>query len=132
MTRLGVADELPESARRARVGYRALAWIFAACVLLQVFLVGMELFEATHDETLHRDFAYMYGWLLPGLLVLAKVGRLSAGLFAATLLLLVLYALQTMLPALSEQLPVLGPLHAVNAMALFGLGVVLARRAERA
>lgn len=119
----------PDIAQRARTAYRWIAWLFAACVLLQVFLVGMELFEATADPSLHRNFAYLYGWLLPVLLVLAKVGRMSPRLFAATVVLLVLYAVQTILPALSKELPILGPLHAINALALFGLGVLLAHRA---
>ena len=121
----------PDLALRARAGYRLVAWLFAACVLVQVFLVGMELFEATADESLHRNFAYVYGWLLPVLLLLAKLGRMSTGLFAGTVLLLVLYAVQTILPALSKAVPVLGPLHAINALALFGLGVFLAQRAAR-
>lgn len=123
--------DAPTLALRARAAYRWVAWLFAACVLVQVFLVGMELFEATSDASLHRNFAYLYGWLLPVLLVLAKVGRLSSRMFAGTAVLLVLYAVQTILPALSKAIPVLGPLHAINALALFGLGVFLAQRAAR-
>ena len=114
---------------RARRVYSALAWLFAACVVVQVFLLGLELFEAGVDSSLHRDFSYVYGWLLPAMLLLARVGRLGARVLGLSGLLLVLYALQTLMPAFAEALPLLGPLHAVNALLLFGLGVFLARRA---
>lgn len=113
---------------RARRGYVWLAWLFAACVVLQVFLLGLEVFEAGADPTLHRDFAYIYGWLLPVMLVLARIGRLAAGMLVLTAILLVLYAAQTVMPAFAAGLPLLGPLHAVNTLVLFGLGIFLARR----
>lgn len=112
----------------ARRGYVWLAWLFAGCVVVQVFLLGLELFDAGAPATLHRDFAYLYGWLLPGMLLLARLGRLAAGMIILTALLLVLYAVQTVMPAFTAGLPLLGPLHAINALALFGLGVLLARR----
>jgi hypothetical protein len=115
----------------ARRGYVWLAWLFAACVVVQVFLLGLELFDASAPATLHRDFAYLYGWLLPGMLLLARIGRLAAGMLVLTAFLLVLYAVQTVMPALASGLPLLGPLHAINALVLFGLGIFLARRGAR-
>ena len=121
--------ELQPRVIQARRGYVWLAWLFAACVVVQVFLLGLEVFEAGADPTLHRDFAYIYGWLLPGMLLLGRVGRLTVGMLALTVFLLVLYAVQTIMPAFAEGIPLLGPLHAVNAVVLFGVGVLLARRA---
>jgi uncharacterized membrane protein len=124
-------DQDSKNARTARSIYRALAWIFAACVLIQVFLVGMDLFGATHDPALHRNFAYIYGWLVPVMLLLARIGKLPSRLVALTVLLLVLYAVQTVLPGFTKQFPFLGPLHVVNAFVLFGLGLILGQRAGR-
>ena len=107
------------------------AWLFAACVLVQVFLVGLDVFGATHDPGLHRTFAYIYGWLIPVMLVLARVGNLPTRLVALTAVLLFLYAVQTVLPGFTREWPILGPLHVVNAFALFGLGLFLAHRAGR-
>jgi len=126
-----IEDQQSPTVRNARLGYRALAWLFAGCVLVQVFLVGMDVFGATHDPALHRNFAYIYGWLLPIMLLLARVGRLPARMAGLTVLLLVMFAVQTVLPGFTKQFPFLGPLHVLNAFAMFGLAIVLARRAGR-
>lgn len=126
-----IEDQASPNVRNARSAYRWLAWLFAACVLIQVFLVGMDLFGATHDPALHRNFAYIYGWLLPAMLLLARVGRLSTRIVWLTVLLLLLFAVQTILPGFTEQWPFLGPLHVINAFAMFGLAIVLASRASR-
>jgi hypothetical protein len=124
-----IDDQQSPTVRNARTGYRALAWLFAGCVLVQVFLVGMDVFGATHDPALHRNFAYIYGWLLPIMLLLTRIGRLPARMAGLTVLLLVMFAVQTVLPGFTKQFPFLGPLHVINAFAMFGLAIVLARRA---
>jgi hypothetical protein len=126
-----IDDQLSPTARNARLAYRATAWLFSACVLFQVFLVGMDLFGATHDPSLHRNFAYIYGWLIPVMLVLARVGRLSAAIMGLTFLLLALFAVQTVLPGFTKQFPILGPLHVINAFAMFGLSIFLGMRVGR-
>lgn len=116
----------PERARRIFVW---LALAFSACVVIQVFLLGLQVFGAvSSDSGLHRDFAYLYGWLLPLMLIIGRIGRVTPPTLVLTGLALVLYALQTVLPAFIKQLPVLGPLHAINALVLFGLGLWLAQR----
>jgi hypothetical protein len=126
-----VAAHDRSNVRSARSVYRVLAWLFAVCVLIQVFLVGMDVFGATHDPALHRNFAYIYGWLLPVMLLLGRPARLPARMVGWTALLLVLFAVQTVLPGFTKQWPFLGPLHVLNAFAMFGLAVYLAVRAGR-
>ena len=46
-----------------------------------------------------------------------------------SLLLLVLYVVQTTLPQAKATFPAIAALHPVNALALLALGVILARRA---
>jgi hypothetical protein len=41
----------------------------------------------------------------------------------------VLFAAQTVLPSLRDQVPMLAALHTVNALAIFAIGIVIARRA---
>ena len=52
---------------RARTGaYTALgvvAWLFAACIIVQVFLAGMGVFDGPERFETHRDFGYLFGWL---------------------------------------------------------------------
>jgi hypothetical protein len=112
----------------ARLGFLAGAWLFVACVVVQVFLVGLDVF-ARLDGGVHRDFAYLYGWLVPVLVLLSGAARVSTGTRSLTLLLLVLFAAQTVLPSLRDQVPILAALHPVNALAIFGIGIVIARRA---
>jgi hypothetical protein len=111
----------------ARLGFVVATWLFVACVVLQVFLVGLDVF-AKLGGSVHRDFAYVYGWLSPLLVLLAAVARVPRSLRTLTLVLLLLFAAQTVLPSLKDQLPWLAAFHTLNALAIFGLAVTLARR----
>jgi mercuric ion transport protein len=110
----------------ARLAYLGAAWVFLACLVVQLFLVGLDLFEALGDASVHREFAYLYGWLAPALVLLAGVGRLPGRRVALTALLLVLFAVQTYLPSLADRAPLLAAFHAVNALAIFWLTLHLA------
>lgn len=114
----------------ARLAFLAGAWLFVVCIIVQVFLVGLDIFTEMEGDV-HRDFAYLYGWLVPLLVLLAGAARVPAGTRSLTLLLLVLFAAQTVLPSLRDQLPLLAALHAVNALAIFAIGIVVARRATQ-
>ena len=108
------------------VAFGTLAWVFVACLMVQLFLVGLDAFEVTNDSTFHREFAYLYGWLAPLLVLLAAVGRLPAIKRVQAALLLILFAVQTYLPTLAEEAPMLAAVHAVNALAVTWLAVHLA------
>jgi len=114
----------------ARLGFVVGAWLFVVCVVVQVFLVGLDIF-AKLGGSIHRDFAYLYGWLAPILVLLAGAARAPTATRSLTLVLLVLFAVQTVLPSLRDQLPVLAGLHSVNALAIFALAIVVARRATQ-
>jgi hypothetical protein len=114
-------------AELARIAYQALAWMFVACLVVQIFLVGLDLFKVIGTEAgVHRAFAYTYGWLAPILVLLAVAGRLPRHRLWLTMLLLILFALQTYLPTLRDRAPWLAAFHAVNALLLFWLAVHLA------
>jgi hypothetical protein len=112
----------------ARLGFVTGAWLFLVCLLIQVFLVGLDIF-ADLGGSIHRDFAYLYGWLAPILVLLAGAARVQSATRSLTIVLLVLFAVQTVLPSLREQFPVIAALHPVNALAIFALTIVVARRA---
>jgi hypothetical protein len=111
-----------------RLGFLLASWLFVACVLVQVLLVGLDIF-AKADASLHRNFAYLYGWLAPALVLLAGTARVPTSTRTMTLVLLVLFAVQTVLPSLKDQFPVLAAFHTVNALAIFALGMTIACRA---
>jgi hypothetical protein len=112
----------------ARVGFAVGAWLFVVCVLIQIFLVGLDIF-AKLGGSIHRDFAYVYGWLAPVLVLLSRTRGVPRRTQVLTLVLLLLFAVQTVLPSLREQFPLLAGLHTVNALAIFGVAVTVARRA---
>ena len=112
----------------ARLGFVLAAWLFVVSVVVQVILVGLDIF-ADLGGSIHRDFAYVYGWLAPILVLLAGVVRAPKDLRSISLVLLLLFAAQTVLPSLKDQFPLLAAFHTVNALAIFGLAVLLARRA---
>lgn len=111
----------------SRVVFAALAWLFVGLVVLQVFYAGMGLLGGAGMRQ-HVDFGYVVA-AVPLLLVIsgaiARAGRLawwSAGL-------LLLSQVQTILPWFSEDIPILAALHPVNALAIFWVALLVARRA---
>jgi hypothetical protein len=113
--------------RLIRIAFLATAWAFVACLVVQLFLVGLDLFEVTGDDVgIHREFAYVYGWGAPALVLLAAAGRVPRRHLAWTVALLVLFSLQTYLPLIAEELPLLGAVHAVNALLVVWLAVHVA------
>jgi hypothetical protein len=110
-----------------------LAWLFVAAVFVQVFLAGLAIFDATADFSLHIGFGYsVIGLLALGILLAAVVARVGRTAIALSLLLFILYLIQTALPQARTSLPVLAALHPVNALVMFGLGVTIARRGSAA
>ena len=117
-------DDLAPLAQRAFV---IVAWVLVGCLVVQFFLVGLDVFEAIGESELHRDFAYVYGWLTPILVLLAMASGLPRRVLLPTIALLALYAIQTYLPTIAEELPRVAALHAVNALLVFWLAVRVAR-----
>ncbi|HWH24050.1 MAG TPA: DUF6220 domain-containing protein [Candidatus Limnocylindria bacterium] len=110
------------------------AWLLVGGIALQVFLAGIALrnLGGTGDFGLHVEFGYTGVGLLSLAVVLSAVGaRLSGRDTAMAFGLLVLYFVQTALPALRTAVPVMAALHPVNALLLFALAVWYARRAQR-
>jgi hypothetical protein len=108
---------------RSRIGVVALAWLFAAGVVVQVFLVGLSLFESADYE---EDLKTLRGWLglIPITLILvALVGRLPVRLIVMAAVLLVLYGVQYMLTNVDDGY--VAALHTVNAFILFGISAQL-------
>ena len=116
--------------RYARYAHAILAWLFVGTILLQVFFAGMFIFGQEDFRKTHIGFGYSIVGLAALLLLisaaLARAGRRQVGMAA---LVFVLYMIQTSLPEAKASYPVIAALHPVNALLLFGLGVVVARQA---
>ena len=113
--------------RKRAIPFAVLAWLFLGGVVAQVLLAGMGLFELT-DWTTHAGF----GWglsLVPVVLVgLAVAARVDADTGLLTTFLLISAFFQPELAAARHTAPVLAALHPVNAVLLFGLAWLVARR----
>jgi hypothetical protein len=107
--------------------FAGLAWLFVVAVIGQVFLAGIGLFGVS-DMELHRGVGYNLP-IVPLLMLLvawpARVGRRMVWL---TLALFVVSMIQTLLPSLRGSVPLIAALHPVNALLVFYLSVVVARR----
>lgn len=113
---------------RARSAYLIVAWLFVVAVISQVFLAGLSLFASAANWGAHKEFGYSLGFLALLLVVLAFLGRMPRALGRWLALLFVVYAIQTILPALRVGAPWVAALHPVNALAVFWIALTHARR----
>ncbi|MCI0711946.1 MAG: DUF6220 domain-containing protein [Chloroflexi bacterium] len=106
--------------------HQGLAWIVLAALLIQFYLAGTAIFGAGSFEP-HRSLGGVL--LLPVLLllVLALVGRLGGRVIGLSLLLVVLFIVQGILPALRDDAAWVAALHPVNALALMGISATIGR-----
>ncbi len=110
------------------------SWLLVAAIVVQVFLAGAAIADlgGSGDFSAHIGFGYTAVGLVALAVVLtavlARVGRRDT---LIALGLLVLYVVQTTLPAFRASFPAVAALHPVNAMLLFGLSAWYARRASR-
>jgi hypothetical protein len=111
----------------ARAAYPWVAWLFVACSVAQVFLAGLGVFEDPARFALHRDFGYAFGLLTIVLIVLAIAGRLGRYLIGLSILLLVLFVMQSVFVVLRESAPFVAALHPVNGFLILLVGIVAAR-----
>ena len=111
----------------ARAAHPIVAGTFVACVVVQVFLAGLGVFDDPKAFVTHREFGYLFGWLTLVVLVLALAGRMPRRVTGLSVLLLVLFALQSLLMAVRVDLPAIAALHPLNGFAILGVGVMTAQ-----
>ena len=90
--------------------------LFVGCVIVQLFLAGLGVFDDPRAFLTHRDFGYLFGWLAVGMLVLAIVGRLPRRQLLLVVAIIVAFALQSVLIALRTDALMLAALHPLNGM----------------
>ena len=112
----------------------AAALLFVAAIVVQVFLAGAAIANlgGSGDFGTHIEFGYTgigVAWLV--LLVTALIARRPRIEVGITLLLLLLYIVQTILPSFKASASWVAALHPVNALLLFGISAWYARRVWR-
>ena len=114
--------------------HAAVAVLLVVMILIQVFLAGAALSSlgGSGDFGSHIEFGYTaVGLAALALLVTALVARRPRRDVGISVGILVLYVVQTLLPAAKTSLPFVAALHPVNALLLFGLAAWYARHAWR-
>ncbi|HMM40810.1 MAG TPA: DUF6220 domain-containing protein [Thermomicrobiales bacterium] len=115
-------------ARWSRVGFVLSAWLYAAAVLVQVFLAGLSTFDDPTRWPDHVSFGQMIGTFTILMLVFAVVGRLPWLIVGLTFAEFMLYGMQY--PFALSSVGAMAALHAVNALVMFWLAINLAQRAQ--
>jgi len=118
----------------------ALAHLFAGLLVVQFFLAGLGAFETVHDKHFKDSNFDAHAALGDGLVLLALIiagialiGRWSRFVTRVSLLLFGLMVIQSLLGSLgADNSAWFGALHAVNALLIVGVTVVLIRESRQA
>jgi hypothetical protein len=113
----------------ARTIFLGTTWLFVACSVLQVFLAGLGVFGDPAAFITHRDFGYLFGWLIIVLIVAAIVGRMGRMYIGGSVLLMVLFTLQSVFVAVRADMPGVAALHPLNGFVIVLVGLLLGWRA---
>ena len=119
--------------RIGRLAFLAIAYLFLASIVVQVFVAGLGLFAGEENFDLHGIFGFtaVHGLslLLPIAAAIGRTGRRTMGL---GLLIFVVVTVQVALPGLREGMPLLAALHPVIALLIFWLALRILGQARTA
>lgn len=96
--------------------------VFVVAIIVQVVLAGLaiENLGGSGNFATHAEFGYTWvGLVALALVVTALLARMPRRDILITVILFVLYIVQTLLPAARTSVPFLAALHPLNAMLLF-------------
>lgn len=115
-----------------------LSWLFVAGVVFQVFLAGLGVFNinvglsslvgSRSPYAIHVQFGYLLGFLALILFLIALFSKFPKPIARLSGLLILLNALQSVLIWFGEKTPILSAFHPVNAIAIFLVGLSIAKR----
>jgi hypothetical protein len=105
-----------------------LAWVFVACLAVQVLLAGFAIFDGPGYWHAHESFVHVFEYLPIILLILAITARLPAWTIWLTVVEIAQIVLQYALVGIGD---VAGAFHPLNGMVLFVIAIVLAYSSGR-
>ena len=111
--------------------HAAAAAIFVVAILVQVFLAGLAIGNLGGSGTFSTHIEFGYTWMglaALALLVTVFLARRPRRDVGTVVAIIVLYVIQTVLPAFKSSLPAIAALHPVNALLLFVVARWYARR----
>lgn len=122
-------ERLGLGTRSVRMIYSLFAWLFVACVAVQVFLAGLGTFGAMENWGRHVSFVHFFEFLPIVLFTLAFVGRLKRGLRWWPPVLFILIGFQYVTAHLGTVM--VAALHPINAIIISGIAVMIAWQSLR-
>jgi hypothetical protein len=99
--------------------------------IVQVFLAGRGVFEDQSFFISHRDFGYTLGLLTLVILIAAIVGRMGRTFIGGAVVLMVLFALQSVFVAFRDSQPAVAALHPLNGFFILLTSIYLSVAAWR-
>jgi hypothetical protein len=108
--------------------YTVLAWLFVACLAVQMLLAGLAVFDGASYWQPHRAFVHLFEYLPIVLLILAITARLRPWMIWLTLVEILQIALQYALVNLGN---IAAAFHPLNGTVLFVVAIALAHAAGR-
>lgn len=118
--------------RASRLLYLALAWLFVAGLVFQVFLIGLGMFGDAAARETHATFGWILHLVPLPILVFAALSRAGSRHWQWALALAVIVFLVPIFATMRTSSTVLAALHPVSAVLAFTLAVVVAIDAWRA
>ena len=112
-----------------RTIYAALAWLFVAGLVVQVFLAGRGVFESPVEFETHRTWGFLLELFPIALLIVGLVAGVGRRLAVLAIVAFVLFILQSVFVALRESSPILAALHPVNGFLILLIAIEMAREA---
>jgi nicotinamide riboside transporter PnuC len=114
----------------ARYAYFALAWAFVAGLVLQVFFIGLGLFNGAEYRETHAWFGWTILHLSPLLILVATpLAHAARARILQAVGLAVIVWIVPILAAVRADLPLAAAFHPVGALLAFWLATVMARGA---
>ena len=115
--------------RWGRIGLIVSAWLYVACITVQVFLAGLSVFDDATRWADHKSFGQMIGTLPILLVIFALIGRVPVLTIALSVAVFFLYGLQYAFA--NADSGSVAALHAVNALVMFWLTMLIAQQTQR-
>jgi hypothetical protein len=112
-----------------RTIYAALAWLFVAGLVVQVFLAGRGVFESPVEFETHRTWGFLLELFPIVLLIVGLVAGVGRRLAVFAIVAFVLFILQSVFVALRESSPIVAALHPVNGFLILLIAIEMAREA---
>ena len=115
----------------ARYVYAALALAFVAALLLQVYFIGLGLFDSSEYKDLHATFGWILHEVPPFILLAAAFAGAGRTRLVQTAALAVIIFFVPILAALRADAPLTAAFHPVSAVLAILLATLVARGATR-